>query len=251
MASVEFVTQPGETEAVTAHVLWITVGLSCEGDSVAMTSATNPSLEDIITGRDPRDAEGGRPQPGARLRGRRRSTSRPGSTPRRASSTRSCWSSRARSATRRSTATATGRASASTPPTASRSPSTSGSTGCAQGRGGRRGRDVRDLRRHPGDEEQPDRRDGRPRLPGLELEVQGRHPDRQHPGLPGPARQHDRDARAPRLRAGRHGAGARARRRGPPGVAVRPHRARELQPRRASTRRATSPPSTAPTTAAW
>ena len=38
-----------KTEAVTAHVLWMTTGLSCEGDSVAMTSATNPSLEDIIT----------------------------------------------------------------------------------------------------------------------------------------------------------------------------------------------------------
>src|SRR6204780_4268317 len=37
-----------KTEAVTAHVLWMTTGLSCEGDSVAMTSATNPSLEDII-----------------------------------------------------------------------------------------------------------------------------------------------------------------------------------------------------------
>src|SRR6202451_4581483 len=37
-----------ETEAVTAHVLGMTTGLSCEGDSVAMTSATNPSLEDII-----------------------------------------------------------------------------------------------------------------------------------------------------------------------------------------------------------
>ena len=38
---------------------------------------------------------------------------------------------------------------------------------------------------------------------------------------------------------------------GPPDVAVRPHGARELQPRRRSTSRATSPPSTAPTTAAW
>jgi hydrogenase small subunit len=37
-----------KTEQVTAHVLWMTTGLSCEGDSVAMTSATNPSLEDII-----------------------------------------------------------------------------------------------------------------------------------------------------------------------------------------------------------
>ena len=30
-------------------MIWMTTGLSCEGDSVAMTSATNPSLEDIIT----------------------------------------------------------------------------------------------------------------------------------------------------------------------------------------------------------
>ena len=41
---------------------------------------------------------------------------------------------------------------------------------------------------------------------GLELEVQGRHPDREHPRLPGAAGQHDRDARAPRVRAGGHGA---------------------------------------------
>ena len=38
-----------KTEGVTAHVLWMTTGLSCEGDSVAMTSATNPSLEGEAT----------------------------------------------------------------------------------------------------------------------------------------------------------------------------------------------------------
>jgi len=53
MAATEFVPGQAKTEAITAHVLWITVGLSCEGDSVAMTSATNPSLEDIITGAIP------------------------------------------------------------------------------------------------------------------------------------------------------------------------------------------------------
>ena len=53
MASVEFVPNQAKTEAITAHVLWVTVGLSCEGDSVAMTSAVNPSLEDIITGAIP------------------------------------------------------------------------------------------------------------------------------------------------------------------------------------------------------
>src|SRR3954470_19130521 len=53
MAAIEVVPNQAQTEAITAHVLWITVGLSCEGDSVAMTSATNPSLEDIITGAIP------------------------------------------------------------------------------------------------------------------------------------------------------------------------------------------------------
>ncbi len=53
MAATEFVPNQAATEAITAHVLWMTIGLSCEGDSVAMTSATNPSLEDIITGAIP------------------------------------------------------------------------------------------------------------------------------------------------------------------------------------------------------
>ena len=48
--TVEFVPGQQKTEQVTAHVLWMTTGLSCEGDSVAMTAATNPSLEDIIQG---------------------------------------------------------------------------------------------------------------------------------------------------------------------------------------------------------
>ncbi len=47
--STEFVPGQKETEAVKAHVLWMTTGLSCDGDSVAMTSAVNPSLEDIVT----------------------------------------------------------------------------------------------------------------------------------------------------------------------------------------------------------
>src|SRR5258707_6028977 len=47
--SIDKIEQHKKTEAVTAHVLWMTTGLGCDGDSVAMTSATNPSLEDIIT----------------------------------------------------------------------------------------------------------------------------------------------------------------------------------------------------------
>src|SRR5437868_4406579 len=32
------------------HVVWMTTGLSCDGDSVAMTGATEPGLEDIVLG---------------------------------------------------------------------------------------------------------------------------------------------------------------------------------------------------------
>src|SRR6476661_6139207 len=49
MAATEFIPKQNETEAITAHVIWMTTGLSCDGDSVGMTSATNPSLEDIVT----------------------------------------------------------------------------------------------------------------------------------------------------------------------------------------------------------
>ena len=32
------------------HVLWITAGLGCDGDSVSITAATQPSIEDLISG---------------------------------------------------------------------------------------------------------------------------------------------------------------------------------------------------------
>src|SRR5579859_7567396 len=31
-------------------ILWLTAGLSCDGDTIAMTGATQPSIEDIVTG---------------------------------------------------------------------------------------------------------------------------------------------------------------------------------------------------------
>ena len=40
-------TQPVISEI---DVLWITAGLGCDGDTIAMTAATQPSLEDIVTG---------------------------------------------------------------------------------------------------------------------------------------------------------------------------------------------------------
>ncbi len=34
----------------TIDILWITAGLSCDGDTIAMTAATQPSIEDIVLG---------------------------------------------------------------------------------------------------------------------------------------------------------------------------------------------------------
>ena len=240
-----------KTEAVTAHVLWMTTGLSCEGDSVAMTSATNPSLEDIILQAIPGmpkvvvhnqvvdyavgqeyaqawfDAEKGKLDPFVLVI--------EGSLGNEEINGEGHWT---------GFAVNPGERPADHDERVDR-------PARAEGGGGRRRRHVRDLRRHPGDEEQPDRRDGRARLPRLELEVEGRPAGRLHPGLPGAARQHDRDAALPGAAPRRPGAGAGARRGAAAEVAVRAHRARELQPRRASPSRASSPPSTAPTTAAW
>ncbi|GAA4574225.1 hydrogenase expression protein HypE [Planotetraspora kaengkrachanensis] len=37
-------------EEPVVHVLWMNAGLSCDGDSVALTAATQPSIEDIVLG---------------------------------------------------------------------------------------------------------------------------------------------------------------------------------------------------------
>src|ERR1700727_1015962 len=34
-------------------VLWITAGLGCDGDTIAMTAATQPSIEDVLLGQIP------------------------------------------------------------------------------------------------------------------------------------------------------------------------------------------------------
>ena len=31
-------------------ILWITAGLGCDGETIAMTAATQPSIEDIVRG---------------------------------------------------------------------------------------------------------------------------------------------------------------------------------------------------------
>src|SRR3979411_3528567 len=43
-----------KTPAVSdVHILWITAGLSCDGDSVSVTAATQPSIEDVLLGAIP------------------------------------------------------------------------------------------------------------------------------------------------------------------------------------------------------
>ena len=52
-------------------VLWITGGLSCDGDTIAMTAATQPSIEDIVLWRASVDSQSQLSQPISRF-GKRR-----------------------------------------------------------------------------------------------------------------------------------------------------------------------------------
>ncbi|MBO0885692.1 MAG: hydrogenase expression protein HypE, partial [Mycobacterium sp.] len=38
------------TDEPVVHILWINAGLSCDGDSVALTAASQPSIEEIVLG---------------------------------------------------------------------------------------------------------------------------------------------------------------------------------------------------------
>ncbi|WP_372789470.1 hydrogenase expression protein HypE [Paraconexibacter sp.] len=53
MSTAETTAHHGRDEEMTVHVLWVTGGLGCDGESVAMTGATNPSIEDILLGSIP------------------------------------------------------------------------------------------------------------------------------------------------------------------------------------------------------
>jgi hydrogenase small subunit len=50
MRTAEFAPGQADSERQVVHVLWLTSGLGCDGDSVALTAATNPSLEDLVRG---------------------------------------------------------------------------------------------------------------------------------------------------------------------------------------------------------
>ena len=226
-----------KAEETLIHVLWINAGLSCDGDSVALTAATQPSIEEIALGALP-----GLPQDrGAlaadrlRVRPHRRRRRLPRvvlqGRPRRARAVRAGRRGLdpQREAARRGLLVRVRQRPDDRP--ADDHQRVARPAG-AQGDRGRRRRHLRDLRRHPRHGRQPDRRDGRARLPGLGLEVQGRHPDRLRARLPDPAGQPVRDAHLPALHGHRPGADDPARRRAAADLAVRQHRARGLRPGR-------------------
>ena len=50
MDAIEFTPDQARTEGQLVHVVWLSSGLGCDGESVAMTAATSPSLEDLLRG---------------------------------------------------------------------------------------------------------------------------------------------------------------------------------------------------------
>src|SRR5438128_6760604 len=42
-----------KTRVEDVHIVWITAGLGCDGDSVSVTAATQPSIEDVLLGAIP------------------------------------------------------------------------------------------------------------------------------------------------------------------------------------------------------
>ena len=54
------------------HILWITAGLSCDGDTISITAAEQPSIEDVLLGAHSRLTQSSSAQPGAGHGSRRR-----------------------------------------------------------------------------------------------------------------------------------------------------------------------------------
>ena len=161
-----------KAEDTLIHVLWINAGLSCDGDSVALTAATQPSIEEIALGALP-----GLPQIAVhwpldrlRVRAQRRRGRLPRvvlqGRPRRARSVRPGRRGLhpERAAARRGLLVRLRQQPGHR--TADDHQRVAGPAG-AEGHRHRCGRHLRHLRRHPRHGRQPDRRDGRAGLPGL------------------------------------------------------------------------------------
>ncbi len=224
-------------EEPVVHILWMNGGLGCDGDSVALTAATQPSIEEIVLGALPGlpkvavhwpliDFECG-PEQGADNVHRVVAQGRPGRA-------------RALRARRRGVHPQRGDQVGRLLVRLRQQPGDGPAddhervAGPARAQGHRDPgrRHLRHLRRHPRDGGQPDRRDGRARLPGLGLEVQGRPADRLRARLPDPPGQPVGDDPVPALPGGGAGADDPARRGPAAALAVRGHRAPGVRPGR-------------------
>src|SRR3954466_12305012 len=45
--------KPRSSGVSEVHIIWLTAGLSCDGDSVSVTAAEQPSIEDVLLGAIP------------------------------------------------------------------------------------------------------------------------------------------------------------------------------------------------------
>ncbi len=215
------------------HIVWMTTGLGCDGDSVSVTAASLPSIEEVVLGAVPGLPKVHLHNPVLAYESRRRVHEVSGSTPPPAGWTHSCWCSRARCRTRRSRAKDTGppwapirrRASPSRPTNGStawrprRSPSSAPALAPTYG-------GIHAMQGNPTGAM------GLADYLGLELALESRPADRQRPRLPGAARQHDGDAALSPLPGGRPGADDPAGRPTAAHLAFRQDRARRLRPRR-------------------
>jgi hydrogenase small subunit len=53
MLDAEFTPGQRRSERQLVHIIWMTGGLSCDGDTISMTAATSPSLEELLNGAVP------------------------------------------------------------------------------------------------------------------------------------------------------------------------------------------------------
>ena len=175
-------------------VLWVTAGLGCDGDTIAMTAATQPSIEEIVLGGIPWIPKVNFHNPFLAM-ANGDDFLRPfhqaaegklgpfilvveGSIPDETNKKEGYWASMGTDPVHRA---------ADYDLRVDRSPRSARM-------GGRGGRDLRHLWRHSRHAGKSNRRHGSGRLPGVAVEVERQHPHRVRSGVSGPAGQHDGDA---------------------------------------------------------